>query len=133
MKRLPPKATTRRSEWRKEEIIAVAAQCFMERGYHGTSIDDVARKIGCTKGLIYYHYPTKTDLFFDVHREGMDRLFSALEPAIKVEGSGFDVLEAMLLAHACAMFEHHTFESVVARKASSCTGSKRRLSSNGRC
>lgn len=101
--------------WRKEKIIEVAASCFMERGYHATTIDDVAERLGSTKGRIYHYYKTKTDLFFDVHRVGMAKLFTALEPALKVEGDGFTVLQAMLLAHAKAMLEHHTFENVVAQ------------------
>ena len=113
----PGRGSTRagHSGWRKAEILDMAAQCFMERGYHATSIDDVARRLDCTKGRVYHYWATKTDLFFDVHREGMARLFDALEPALAVEGTGLEVLEAMLRAHAVAMLEHHTYESVVAQ------------------
>lgn len=106
---------SKRAGWRKAEILDMAAQCFMERGYHATSIDDVASRLDCTKGRIYHYWSTKTDLFFDVHREGMKRLFDALEPALNVQGTGIEVLEAMLRAHAVAMLEHHTYESVVAQ------------------
>lgn len=105
----------RQAGWRKAEIVEMAALCFMERGYHATGIDDVARRLGCTKGRIYHHYASKTDLFFAVHREGMARLFSAQEPALVAEGDGLDVLQVMLLAHAGAMLEQHTFETVVAQ------------------
>lgn len=87
----------------------------MEQGFHATSIDDVARRLGATKGRVYHHYASKIDLFFDVHREGMARLFAAVEPAQATEGDGITVLTAMLLAHAQAVLEHHTFESVVAQ------------------
>ena len=100
---------------RKAEIIEAAAECFMERGYHATTVDDVAARLGATKGRGYHHYATKTDLFFDVHREGMQRLFDAQEEAKAVEGSARDRLIAMLHAHAVAMLEHHTFETVVAQ------------------
>jgi AcrR family transcriptional regulator len=102
-------------EKRKDEIIASAANCFMERGYHATSIDDIARHLGSTKGRIYHYYGSKTDLFFDVHRIGMGFLFDALAPALARGGDGATVLRAMLLAHAEAMLEHHTFENVVAQ------------------
>src|SRR3954471_12026127 len=68
---------------KKQEILAKAAECFMEQGFHATTIDDVARRLGSTKGRIYHHYASKTDLFFDVHREGMDRLFRAIVPALQ--------------------------------------------------
>lgn len=105
----------RKKGWRKEIIIDAAAQCFMERGYHATSIDDVAYHLNSTKGRVYHYYATKTDLFFDVHREGMARLFAALEPALETEGDGLAVLQALLLAHARAMLDHHTYENVVAQ------------------
>jgi AcrR family transcriptional regulator len=98
---------------KKQEILAKAAECFMEQGFHATTIDDVARRLGSTKGRIYHHYASKTDLFFDVHREGMDRLFRAIEPALQAPGDGIAVLRAMLRAHALALFDNATFESVV--------------------
>lgn len=105
----------RGKDWRKQDIVAMAAECFMEKGYHATSVDDVARRLGCTKGRIYHHYASKTDLFFAVHREGMARLFEAVEPAARAPGDGLAVLTAMLLAHARAMMDHHALETVVAQ------------------
>lgn len=99
----------------KQEILDTAAECFMRKGYYATSIDDVARCLDSTKGRIYHHFTSKIDLFFEVHREGMRRLFDAVEPAMGRQGSGLDVLAAMLRAHAIAMFENHTYESVVAQ------------------
>lgn len=97
------------------DILEAAAQCFMEQGFHATSIDDVARRLKATKGRIYYHYASKMDLFFDVHREGMSRLFAAVEPAMQTEGDGLAVLVAMLNAHALAMMDNLAFETVVAQ------------------
>ena len=97
----------------KQELLERAAECFMEKGFEATSIDDVARRLGSTKGRVYHYYASKTDLFFDIHREGMVRLFDAVKPAMKSEGDGVTVLAAMLKAHAMALFEHHAFESVV--------------------
>lgn len=94
-------------------ILETAAQCFMEQGFSTTSIDDVARRMGSTKGRIYHYYSSKTDLFFDVHREGMDRLFKAVEPVMTMNGSGLHRLEEMLMAHALAMMTNVAFEAVV--------------------
>jgi AcrR family transcriptional regulator len=97
----------------RREILAAAAECFMEQGFHATSIDVVARRMGATKGRVYHHYQSKVDLFFDVHRLGMALLFDAVEPARSASGDALRVLTAMMRAHALAMFEHHAFESVV--------------------
>jgi hypothetical protein len=53
------------------------------------------------------------DLFFDVHRLGMQLLFEAVEPARDAPGDAVQVLAAMMNAHALALFAHHAFESVV--------------------
>lgn len=95
------------------EILQAAAECFMEQGFHATSIDVVARRMGATKGRVYHHYRSKMDLFFDVHRLGMDRLFEAVAPARQGGGDALQVLTRMMNAHALALFEHHAFESVV--------------------
>jgi AcrR family transcriptional regulator len=97
----------------RDEILRAAAECFMEQGFHATTIDVVARRMRATKGRVYHHYPSKVDLFFDVHRLGMDLLFQAVEPARRSPGDALEVLQAMMRAHALAMFEHHAFESVV--------------------
>ena len=115
---MPSRARTPRPErgaWRKTEIVEAAAHCFMERGYHATGVDDVARRLGCTKGRIYHHYASKTDLFFAVHREGMARLFAAQEAILPLPDDALEGLAAMLQAHAQAMLEHHTYETVVAQ------------------
>lgn len=113
----PSQQTTKEApdDWRRLEIIDKAAECFMEKGYSATSLNEVARRLGCTKGRIYHHYATKTDLFFAVHREGMARLFDAVEPARHGEGDGLTVMRAMLRAHARAMMDHHALETVVAQ------------------
>lgn len=97
----------------RREILGAAAECFMEQGFHATSIDVVARRMGATKGRVYHHYQSKVDLFFDVHRLGMSLIFEAVERARKTPGDALQVLAAMMRAHALAMFEHHAFESVV--------------------
>lgn len=97
----------------RRQILQVAAECFMEQGFSATSIDDVARRMHATKGRVYHYFASKTDLFFEIHREGMERLFSAVLPARETPGNGITVLAAMLRAHALALFEHHAFESVV--------------------
>ena len=97
----------------RREVLDAAAACFMEQGFHATSIDVVARRLKATKGRIYHHYQSKVDLFFDVHRLGMSMLFDAVEAAAGEPGDALQVLVAMMRAHALALLEHHAFQSVV--------------------
>ncbi len=95
------------------EILDCAALCFTEMGFQGTSIDDVARRLGATKGRIYHYFRSKTDLFFEVHREGMRRLMDAVNEAMAAGGTGREKLTRMLEAHALTMMQNIAYEAVV--------------------
>ena len=64
----------------KALVLQAAADCFMDAGFSATSIDDVAARLGATKGRVYHYYRSKADLFFDVHRTGMRINLSTIEP-----------------------------------------------------
>jgi TetR/AcrR family transcriptional regulator, cholesterol catabolism regulator len=47
---------------RREDIIAAAGDLFSRKGFHGTSVPDIARAAGISAGLIYYFFPSKDDI-----------------------------------------------------------------------
>lgn len=47
---------------RREEIIAAARDLFSRKGFHGTSMPDIAQAAGISTGLIYYIFPSKEDI-----------------------------------------------------------------------
>jgi AcrR family transcriptional regulator len=97
----------------RADILTAAARCFMERGYAATSIDDVARSIGATKGRIYHHFPSKADLFAEVFRHGMDMNYAAVAPYRDMEGRAVDAWRRMAFAHAMHMIETRAFQRSV--------------------
>lgn len=46
----------------REQIQTVALEMFAERGYAGTSLREIAERLGVTKAAVYYHFPTKEDI-----------------------------------------------------------------------
>ena len=46
----------------REQIRVVALEMFAERGYAGTSLREIAERLGVTKAAVYYHFPTKEDI-----------------------------------------------------------------------
>jgi AcrR family transcriptional regulator len=50
----------------REEILAAARWVFSERGFHGTTLDDVAEAAGYTKGAVYSNFESKDDLFLAI-------------------------------------------------------------------
>ena len=53
----------RRPKDRKEQIARASAEAFSELGYHGVSMEDIARRVGVTATSLYRHYAGKYDLF----------------------------------------------------------------------
>ncbi|MEE8601436.1 TetR/AcrR family transcriptional regulator [Euzebya tangerina] len=58
---------------RADEIRRTAAKIFHEKGYEGTSIQDIADAVGILKGSLYYYINSKEDLLFDVIRSAHDQ------------------------------------------------------------
>jgi AcrR family transcriptional regulator len=64
---------------RKSELTREAARLFAERGYHGTSIGDLAKAMGVQKGSLYAHIESKQDLLYETMREGAQAFHAALD------------------------------------------------------
>jgi len=69
---------TRRKDARPEEITAAALELFVERGYAGTRLEDVAARAGVSKGTLYLYFANKAELFKAVVREGLVSPLSAV-------------------------------------------------------
>jgi AcrR family transcriptional regulator len=97
----------------RADILRAAAVCFMERGYNSTSIDDVARRLGATKGRIYHHFPSKADLFAEVFRFGMDRIFDLIEPYRNMPGRAVERWKNLAYVHTVEMTKARALARVV--------------------
>ena len=64
---------------RRSQLTREAARLFAERGYHGTSIGDLADALGVQKGSLYAHIASKQDLLYETMREGADAFHGALD------------------------------------------------------
>src|ERR671934_2825921 len=64
---------------RREELTREAARLFAEKGYHGTSIGDLAEAMGVQKGSLYAHIESKQDLLYETMRDGAAAFHGALD------------------------------------------------------
>src|ERR687891_392182 len=64
---------------RREELSRQAARLFAAKGYHGTSIGDLADAMGVQKGSLYAHIEGKQDLLFETMRAGAEAFHGALD------------------------------------------------------
>lgn len=63
---MPEPRYQRRKEDRPAEITAAAFSTFVEKGYAGTRVEEVAKRAGVSKGLLYLYFKTKEELFKSV-------------------------------------------------------------------
>jgi len=88
-------ATTRLpAERRRQQILDVACAVFANRGFHATSMDDIAAAAGVTKPVLYQHFPSKRALFIELLDELGRRLLGELEQATSSAHSGRERVEA---------------------------------------
>src|SRR3954465_11737054 len=73
MTRAESKAATR------EELLDAARRVFLERGYHGASLELVARAAGYTKGAVYSAFASKADMFLALYDREMEARRERLE------------------------------------------------------
>jgi AcrR family transcriptional regulator len=69
---------------------------FNERGYMGTSLDDIAEQLDVTKGAFYYHIRNKEDLLFQCFKRTLELENQMIELADKTGSSGVEKLELVL-------------------------------------
>jgi AcrR family transcriptional regulator len=83
---------------RRNELTRQAARLFAEKGYHGTSIGDLAEAMGVQKGSLYAHIDSKQDLLYETMAEGA-RAFHAGLDAIPDEAPATEKIRLALRSH----------------------------------
>ena len=97
---------------KKLDILDAAAQCFMLRGYNSATIDHIADLCSATKGLVYYHFRSKSDLFIGVYRRALRRSITRATPIAEAAGSGAEKLQKLCEAHILGMFKNLAYHHV---------------------
>ena len=76
-----------RREKTRQDLLAAAETCFVTRGFHATSVDEVAEQAGYTKGAVYSNFASKEDLFFGVYQRRVERTLTEVVPGLRAAGA----------------------------------------------
>jgi AcrR family transcriptional regulator len=79
-----------------ESLLAVAVTVFNERGYDGTSMEDLARRLGISKSSIYYHVESKEELLAMALDRALDGLFGIADEVKASGGPAIQRLERLV-------------------------------------
>jgi TetR/AcrR family transcriptional regulator, cholesterol catabolism regulator len=104
-----------RQDNRRQQLLDVAARLFRERGYHVTSMRDIAHEVGMLSGSIYYHFPSKEELLLSVYEEGLRHIAEQVDAAVARQSTPWERLEAGCAAHLEALLELSDYTQVMIR------------------
>lgn len=94
-------SSTRRMNTRRK-LFEAAVTLIAEQGFSSTTVDEIAERAGVAKGTVYYNFASKTVLFEELLRHGIELLTDSLQRAADGTaargGSNVDALDAMIRA-----------------------------------
>ncbi len=73
---------TARGRERRDELLVYATRRFAENGFHPTSVSDIVDGIGVGKGVFYWYFPSKDDLFLEILRDALFDLRRSQQAAL---------------------------------------------------
>jgi len=76
----PTVRTPDHKEEMRERILDAARSLFLEKGYHGTSLRNIAERIGYSAGNIYLYYRDKDEIIHALHEQGFRRMLAMIAP-----------------------------------------------------
>jgi AcrR family transcriptional regulator len=83
-------------EIKRDAVIRAAARAFNRKGYHNTSLDDIAAALAVTKPTVYYYVSNKEQLLFECFVAGIEEIRAAFREARSLAVPGGERLRAVL-------------------------------------
>lgn len=99
-----PWATTTDREQQREAkrnaVLQAAAQMFNERGFHATSLDDIAARLNVSKPTLYYYVKNKDEILLQCVSKGLTMTLEGIEASRRAGGKAMDQLRACMEVYA---------------------------------
>lgn len=89
---------TQRGRERRNQLMAYAAGRFAENGYHPTSVAEIVQGIGVGKGVFYWYFASKEELFLEILRDAQHDLRKTQQQAIDGHDDAVTMIEQGLRA-----------------------------------
>lgn len=96
----------RQRQEREALILREAADLLAERGYHEMSLDEIAARVGISKGTIYLHFASKEELVLAFMEQGMAAFLRMLDETLTSSASPVEKLNTVINQFACNMTDH---------------------------
>lgn len=97
----------------KRKIFETSMKLFAEKGYDGTSIEEITSVVGVAKGTLYYHFSSKEEIFNFLVEEGMNLLKNSIKIKTNKQERYIDKLRAIILIQIKIVAKYENFISIV--------------------
>jgi AcrR family transcriptional regulator len=87
-------------EAKRRAVLRTAVQMFNERGFHATSLEDVAARLGISKPTIYHYLGNKDQVLLECCAIGVEQMREAADAARRLPGAGIERLRSFLRRYA---------------------------------
>ena len=92
----PASAREQQREAKRNAVLQTAAQMFNERGFHATSLDDVAARLNVSKPTLYYYVKSKDEILFECVRTGLQMMQTGIAETSRGGGTAIEQLMACM-------------------------------------
>lgn len=104
-----PRSLKEKQRQEREALILQAAEeALLEKGYHETSIDEIAARVGIAKGTVYLHFASKEELVLALVERDMQRVLELIESNAAQATTPRGKLEAIFETIYRSFFDKHT-------------------------
>jgi AcrR family transcriptional regulator len=100
-------------EERRALFLETAARLFEEKGYANTSVEDITRELGFTKGVFYYYWKNKQEIVHEIYDRALEAINERLDRVMADESPVAVRMEAAIRNHIEAVLENRSVISVL--------------------
>jgi TetR/AcrR family transcriptional regulator, cholesterol catabolism regulator len=102
-----PSTRTAPATDRRVRIVDTAATLFDEHGYHSTSMEDIAERVGLAKPTLYYYFRSKDEILFEIHTAMIDLITVSHEQRLADRPGEWDALLKEMIGDVVRLMESH--------------------------
>jgi AcrR family transcriptional regulator len=106
--------TQEEAEQTRQDLLDAALTIFSQKGYTATHLEDIARAAGVTRGAIYHHFGSKSDLFLALLEKAAEVSNSAIDRAVSEGGSFVEIVSRILVYTFSLLEDDRRFSEVMA-------------------
>ena len=97
----------------KQALIDASLEVFLEKGYSATTLEDIAKKAGVTRGAVYWHFKGKDDFYRELYEREHQLAMELFDKAFNADLPPFEKLRAMVETAVTNFYTNERFSKYI--------------------